>query len=150
LNLGWNNTFNYKNFSASLFFTGVFGNKIYNGSRANYTSPEMFANGKNVLKEFVTDRPATDNLPNYPSDRYLENGSYFRLQSLTIGYTFDQFADWVQSLQLYATCNNVFTITSYKGLDPEVNLGGIDPGIDYRWSTYPHTRTIMVGAKINF
>jgi iron complex outermembrane receptor protein len=150
LNLGWNNTFNYKNFSASLFFTGVFGNKIYNGARANYTSPEMFANGKNVLKEFITDRPATDNLPNYPSDRYLENGSYFRLSSLTLGYTFDKFDNWIQSLQLYATCNNVFTITSYKGLDPEVNLGGIEPGVDYRWSTYPHTRTIMVGAKINF
>ena len=150
LNLGWNNTFNYKNFSASLFFTGVFGNKIYNGARANYTSPEMFNNSKNVLKEFITDRPATDNLPNYPSDRYLENGSYFRLSSLTLGYTFDQFAGWIQSLQLYATCNNVFTITGYKGLDPEVNLGGIEPGVDYRWSTYPHTRTIMVGAKINF
>ena len=150
LNLGWNNTFNYKNFSASLFFTGVFGNKIYNGSRANYTSPEMFANGKNVLKEFVTDRPAADNLPNYPSDRYLENGSYFRLQSMTLGYTFNQFDNWIQSLQIYATCNNVFTITGYKGLDPEVNLGGIDPGIDYRWSNYPHTRTIMFGAKINF
>lgn len=150
LNIGWNNTFTYKNFSASMFFTGVFGNKIYNGPRANYTSPEMFSNGKNVLKEFLTDRPVTDNLPNYPSDRYLENGSYFRLQSLTLGYTFDQFDDWIQSLQLYATCNNVFTITEYKGLDPEVNLGGIDPGIDYRWSNYPHTRTIMFGAKINF
>ena len=150
LNLGWNNTFSYKNFSAALFFTGVFGNKIYNGSRANYSSPEMFANGKNVLKEFITDRPATDNLPNYPSDRYLENGSYFRLSSLTLGYTFDHFDGWIQNLQLYATCNNVFTITGYKGLDPEVNMGGIDPGIDYRWSTYPHTRTMMVGVKINF
>ena len=150
LNLGWNNTISYKNFNAAMFFTGVFGNKIYNGSRANYSSPEMFANGKNVLKEFITDRPATDNLPNYPSDRYIENGSYFRLQSLSLGYTFDQFDDWIKSLQLYVTCNNVFTITSYKGLDPEVNLGGIDPGIDYRWSTYPHTRTIMIGAKINF
>ena len=150
LNLGWNNTITYKDLSISMFFTGVFGNKIYNGSRANYSSPEMFANGKNVLKEFITDRPATDNLPNYPSDRYLENGSYFRLQSLSVGYTFHKFADWIQSLQLYATCNNVFTITGYKGLDPEVNLGGIEPGIDYRWANYPHTRTIMVGAKINF
>ena len=150
LNVGWNNTFNYKNFSASLFFTGVFGNKIYNGARANYSSPEMFANGKNVLKEFITDRPATDNLPNYPSDRYLENGSYVRLSSLTLGYTFDKFDNWIQSLQVYATCNNVFTITSYKGLDPEVNMGGIEPGLDYRWSTYPHTRTIMAGIKVNF
>ena len=150
LNLGWNNTFTFKNLSASLFFTGVFGNKIYNGSRANYSSPEMFANGKNVLKEFVTDRPVTDNLPNYPSDRYLEDGSYFRLSSATLGYTFNRFNNWIESLQLYATCNNVFTITGYKGLDPEVNMGGIDPGIDYRWSTYPHTRTILLGVKVNF
>lgn len=56
----------------------------------------------------------------------------------------------MNSLQLYVTANNLFTITGYKGLDPEVNLGGIDPGVDYRWSNYPHTRTIMLGAKINF
>ena len=150
LNLGWNNTLTYKNWSASCFFTGVFGNKIYNGSRAQYTSPEMFSNGKNVLKEFVTDRPATDISGNIPSDRFIENGSYLRLQSLTLGYTFTKFNGWLQNAQLYATVNNVFTITSYKGLDPEVNLGGIDPGVDYRWSNYPHTRTFMLGLKVNF
>ena len=69
LNLGWNNSFNYKNWNATIFITGVFGNKIYNGARANYSSPEMFANGKNVLKEFITDRPATDTGGNIPSDR---------------------------------------------------------------------------------
>lgn len=150
LNLGWNNTLTYKNWSASCFFTGVFGNKIYNGSRAQYTSPEMFTNGKNVLKEFITDRPATDISGNIPSDRFIENGSYLRLQSLTLGYTFTKFNGWLQNAQLYATVNNVFTITSYKGLDPEVDLGGISPGVDYRWSNYPHTRTVMLGLKVNF
>ena len=150
LNLGWNNTLNYKNWNMTLFFTGVFGNKIYNGSRAHYTAPDFFAGGKNVLKEFITDRAVADNLSNIPSDRFLEKGDYFRLQTLSIGYTFDKLGDWLQSLQLYATCNNVFTITGYKGLDPEVNMGGISPGVDYRWSNYPHTRTIMVGTKINF
>ena len=48
------------------------------------------------------------------------------------------------------TCNNLFTITGYKGLDPEVNMGGLAPGVDYRWSTYPHSRTTMVGLKVNF
>ena len=150
LNFGWNNTFSYKNWSATLFFTGVIGNKIYNGSRAHYTSRDFFDGGKNVLKEFITDRPATDNLSNIPSDRFLEKGDYLRLQTLTLGYTFDKLNNWMQSLQVYATCNNVFTLTSYKGLDPEVNMGGIDPGVDYRWSTYPHTRTIMVGVRANF
>ena len=150
LNFGWNNTLSYKNWNMTLFFTGVFGNKIYNGSRAHYTAPDFFAGGKNVLKEFITDRPYSDNTSNVPSDRFLEKGDYLRLQTLTIGYTFDKLGDWLQSLQLYATCNNVFTLTSYKGLDPEVNMGGIDPGVDYRWSNYPHTRTIMAGVKVNF
>ena len=150
LNLGWNNTFNYKNWNLSLFFTGVFGNKIYNGSRAHYTAPDFFAGGKNVLKEFITDRSVQDNLSNIPSDRYLEKGDYFRLQSLSLGYTFEKLGDWLQSLQIYATCNNVFTISGYKGLDPEVRMDGIDPGVDYRWSTYPHTRTIMAGIRVNF
>ena len=151
LNLGWNNTLSYKNWDFSCFFTGVFGHKVYNGLRAHYTAPDFFAGGKNVMKEFVTERSAKDTGSNIPSDKFIEKGDYIRLQSLTVGYTFnDCFNGWIKSLQLYATMNNVFTITGYKGLDPEVNLGGIDPGVDYRWSTYPHTRTTMIGAKINF
>jgi iron complex outermembrane receptor protein len=150
LNLGWNNTFTYKNWSATLFFTGVFGNKIYNGTRAHYNAPDFFSGGKNVLKEYVTERPFTDTSNNIPSDRWIEKGDYLRLQTLSLGYTFKNLDGWAQNLQLYATCNNVFTITSYKGLDPEVNMGGISPGVDYRWSNYPHTRTIMIGAKVNF
>ena len=150
LNLGWNNTVNYKNWNFACFFTGVFGQDVYNGLRAHYTAPDFFAGGKNVMKEFVTERPASDTGSNIPSDKFIEKGDYIRLQSLTVGYTFNNFNGWIKSLQLYASMNNVFTITGYKGLDPEVNLGGIDPGVDYRWSTYPHTRTTMIGAKINF
>ena len=150
LNLGWNNSFTYKDFSLTAFFTGVFGNDVYNGLRAHYTAPDFFAGGKNVLKEFIYERDAKDTGSNIPSDRFIENGSYIRLQTLTLGYTFKNFDGWINNLQLYATVNNVFTITDYKGLDPEVNLGGIDPGVDYRWKTYPHTRTFMLGAKINF
>lgn len=147
LNFGWNNTFNYKNWNATVFFTGVIGNDIYNGTRANYMSPEKLSGGKNVLKEYF-DNPTTSGC--LPSDRFIENGSYLRLSTLSIGYTFKNFNGWLQNAQLYVTCNNLFTITGYKGLDPEVNMGGIDPGVDYRWSAYPHTRTTMVGLKINF
>ena len=150
LNLGWNNTVSYKNWDFSCFFTGVFGHDVYNGLRAHYTAPDFFAGGKNVMKEFVNERPASDTGSNIPSDKFIEKGDYVRLQSLTVGYTFNNFNGWIKNLQLYATMNNVFTITGYKGLDPEVNLGGIDPGVDYRWSTYPHSRTTMIGAKINF
>lgn len=150
LNAGWNNTLTYKNWSLNAFITGVFGNDVYNSARANYTSAQMFSDGKNVLKEFLNN-PASDASGSLPSDRFIEKGSYVRLQTLSLSYTFRNcFNDWIQDLTLYGTANNLFTITNYKGLDPEVNMGGIDPGIDYRWSRYPHTRTFMVGVKINF
>lgn len=150
LNAGWNNTLTYKNWSLNAFITGVFGNDVYNSARAHYTSAQMFSDGKNVLKEFLNN-PASDASGSLPSDRFIEKGSYVRLQTLSLSYTFRNcFNDWIQDLTLYGTANNLFTITNYKGLDPEVNMGGIDPGIDYRWSRYPHTRTFMVGIKINF
>ena len=150
LNAGWNNTLTYKNWSLNAFITGVFGNDVYNSARAHYTAAQMFSDGKNVLKEFLSN-PVGDASSSLPSDRYIEKGSYVRLQTLSLSYTFRNcFNDWIQNLTLYGTANNLFTITSYKGLDPEVNMGGIDPGIDYRWSRYPHTRTFMVGVKINF
>jgi outer membrane protein OmpA-like peptidoglycan-associated protein len=150
LNAGWNNTLTYKNWSLNAFITGVFGNDVYNAPRAHYTSAQMFSDGKNVLKEFLS-FPAGDASGSLPSDRWIENGTYIRLQSLSLSYTFRNcFNDWIQDLTLYGMANNLVTISGYDGLDPEVNLGGIDPGIDYRWSRYPHTRSFMVGVKINF
>ncbi|MDR0749012.1 MAG: TonB-dependent receptor, partial [Tannerellaceae bacterium] len=86
----------------------------------------------------------------YPSDRYLEDGSYLRLSSLTLSYSFGHINDWVNNLSVYATCNNVFTLAGYKGTDPEVSLGGLTPGIQWRDNYYPHTRTFMLGMKVNF
>ena len=150
LTAGWNNSFSYKNWNLNAFITGVFGNDVYNSPRAHYTSAQMFSDGKNVLKEFLSN-PAGDASGSLPSDRFIEKGTYVRLQSLSLSYTFRNcFNNWIQDLTLYGTANNLLTITNYKGLDPEVNLGGIDPGIDYRWSRYPHARTFMVGVKINF
>ncbi len=162
LNLGWNNSLTYKNWYLTMFFTGVFGNKIYNGTRASYMAASNLASAsgtKNVLSDFAKEQVVTlgdgskviNTMPNYPSDRWIENGSYFRLQTLTLGYTFRNcFKGWINDATLYFTANNVFTITGYKGLDPEVDMGGTSPGVDYRWSVYPHTRTYMVGVKVNF
>lgn len=149
LNLGWNNTFTWKKWTLTAFFQGVFGNKILNASRAYLTNVGNVVSGKNVLASNLTDIPITDGGAHAPSDRYLENGSYLRLSSLSLGYDFGRINEWVKGLRLYATCNNVFTITGYDGLDPEVNLGGIEPGIDNR-QTYPRTRTFMFGVNINF
>ena len=150
LTLGWNNTLTYKKWSLNMFFTGVFGNDVYDCTRAQYNTVSNVAAGKNVLKEVASSQHFGDGYAQAPSDRYLENGSYLRLSTLTLGYNFGKIGDWLQGLSVYATANNLFTITSYKGLDPEVSLGGIDPGMDYRWSFYPHTRSYMIGLKVNF
>ncbi len=153
LNLGWNNTLNYKNWNMTLFFQGTFGNKIFNSMRAQYNFVGYVAGGKNVLAEIATMQKVTDvAYSDAPSDRYLENGSYFRLSSFQLGYNFPSklFNGWIRNLQLYGTVNNVFTITGYKGIDPEVDLGGITPGMDWRSTRFPHNRSYIIGVKVNF
>ena len=150
LTLGWNNTFAYKGLSLTAFFQGNFGGKVFNAPRAQYSA---IANApeKNVLKEVATEQKWSDSaFAQAPSDRYLEKGDYLRLSTLTLAYNFGKFQDWLQNLTLYATANNVFVITGYKGLDPEVDLGGISPGMDWREYRYPHTRTLMLGVKLSF
>lgn len=147
---GWNNTLTYKNWSLTAFFQGVAGNKIYNATRNYYNNVTLMNTGKNMLSEVATMQKATDSRAQAPSDRYLENGSYLRLANLQIGYDFGKIGNWINGLKVYASCNNVFTITGYEGVDPEINLGGLQPGIDWRNSTYPRTRTFMFGVNVNF
>ena len=150
LTLGWNNTLTFKNLSVNAFFQGNFGGKVFNAPRAQYS---IVANApeKNVLKEVATEQKWTDSaFAQAPSNRYLEDGSYLRLSTLTVAYNFGKIQDFVQNITLYATFNNLFVITGYKGLDPEVDLGGISPGIDWREYRYPHTRTFMLGVKLSF
>lgn len=122
LTYGWNNDFTWKNWTLTAFFQGVAGNQIYNATRNYYNNVGLVAAGKNVLSEVATEQNFSDSNAHRPSDRYLESGSYFRLATLTLGYNFGKLGDWVNNLRIYATCNNVFTITGYKGLDPEVYL----------------------------
>ena len=148
---GWNNTLTYKNWALTAFFQGNIGNKIMNATRAHYSNKALLSAGKNVLADALKDKYFTsDNTYYYPSDRYLENGSFFRLSTLSLAYTFDNLDGWLKSVQVYGTAKNVFTITGYKGLDPDINLGGLEPGLDKRETFYPHTRSFILGVKVNF
>ena len=150
LNLGWSNNFQYKNWNLDLFFTGVFGQDIYNATAEQYSNVSFVKEGRNVLKSVATEHRATDTQSQAPSNRWIENGSDFRLSSVSLGYTFGKIGNWINSLKLYATCNNVFTITGYSGRDPEINLGGLEPGMDRRTNYYPRTRSFMIGLNVNF
>lgn len=152
LTYGWNNTLTlFSKLTLTAFFQGNLGNKIMNSTRAQFSCMSILSGGKNVLRETLQD-PAFPNDPNYfiPSTYYLESGSYLRLATLSVAYTFNHLGGWLRSLQVYATAKNVFTITGYKGLDPEVELSGTEPGLDRRETFYPHTRSFMLGVKVNF
>ncbi len=151
LTLGWNNTVTWKNWDLNLFFTGVFGQKIFNEPHAYFSYIAGITQGKNVMASIRDDQLATDGLAHYPSQRYLEDGSYFKLATATIGYTFRNcFNGWLNDVRLYVSGNNLFTITGYSGRDPEINLGGLDPGHDTRSDHYPRTRQVLVGLNVNF
>ena len=144
---GWSNTFNYKQFDLGFFFRGTFGNKIFDATRADL-SYVAGATTNNILVSAANDK-ITDTRNSYYSSRYVENGSYLRLDNVTLGYTIKNPFKNVNNVRLYFTANNVFTVTGYKGIDPEITQGGVSPGIDYN-NFYPKTRTLLVGLNVSF
>lgn len=160
LTMGWNNTITWKNWDLNLFFTGVFGQKIFNEPKAAFGYLGNVSRGKNILADarnyqyWEQKEDGTvvyDHYSSMPSSRWLEDGSYFKLSTVTLGYTFRNcFNGWFDSIRLYVSANNVFTITKYSGRDPEINLGGLTPGIDTRHDHYPRARQVLVGLNVNF
>lgn len=142
---GWNNTFRYKNFDFNFFLRGVSGNKIMNATLADLNSPgeATFSN----IPVFTLDEAANDNNAYLLSDRYIESGSYLRLDNATLGYTFK--LKNASTLRLYTSGNNLFVITDYRGIDPEINMGGLTPGID-NGNYYPKTRSFIFGLNVIF
>jgi len=170
---GFTNNFSYKGVDLSVFFQFSYGNKIYNQTRAWVERLDLLTLqptsiiGPNVTKEAFNNRwqqpgdqatypginyLGTDPTFNLPHTGWLEDASYLRLKSLTLGYTFT--ANWLarvhlRSARLYVTANNLLTFTKYKGLDPEVDHftgGGIAVGYDS--GTYPQAKLYRLG--INF
>lgn len=144
--VGWANTFRYKNFDLNIFIRGVFGNKIFNATKADLFRPTT-AMSSNILVDAANESPADDNAYRY-STRFIENGSYVRFDNATLGYNFSS-NRYFKSLRLYTSVNNLFVITKFTGVDPEVNQGGIAPGVDYN-NFYPKTRTFLLGVNVSF
>lgn len=145
--MGWSNTFKYKDLELNVFIRGTFGNKIFNATRADlsYTAG---ATVNNILNSAADDK-ITDTRNSFYSDRYIESGSYVRLDNATLGYNFRNPIKSVSNIRVYVSTNNLFTITGYKGIDPEINQGGVAPGVDYN-NFYPKTRTFLLGLNASF
>ncbi|MCD8739931.1 SusC/RagA family TonB-linked outer membrane protein [Mucilaginibacter roseus] len=144
--IGWNNSFRYKSFDLNVFIRGTLGNKIFNATRADLSNTSA-ANANNILRS-ASDDKITDTRNYFYSDRYIESGSYIRLDNSSLGYNFIQPTKSISNIRLYLTANNLFVITGYKGVDPEINQGGQSPGIDYN-NFYPKTRTFLLGVNVS-
>ncbi|HEY9262255.1 TonB-dependent receptor [Chitinophaga sp.] len=147
ISYGWSNSFTYKNFDANIFIRGVSGNKILNATLANLNNPAE-ATGYNMPRFTLGESPKDAQAP-FLSTRYLENGSYLRLDNATIGYSIPMKNNYVRKLRVYVSGNNLFVITKYTGIDPEINMGGLIPGIDNN-NFYPKTRSFMLGVNATF
>lgn len=165
---GWNNTFRYKAFDMTLFFQFSGGNKIYNGTKATAADMRFWNNAEDVYLNYWTEERTNatyakpifgDNYSNgsaYPIGDWVEKGDYLRFKNIAIGYTFNT-KSWskklgISSLRLYAQAQNIFVITGYTGVDPEISsnvsesiLGG---GNDK--NTLPLARTYTMGLNISF
>ena len=157
-----NGNMRYKNFDLSIGLQGVLGNKIYNATRQTL---EDVTKGPNFLASCLDYWTPENKNASHPrltwddpnrntraeSDRYLENGSYLRLRSVQLGYTFPQtwFKGAIQHARVYINAENLFTITSYSGYSPDVNADNANyRGFDN--FIYPTNRTFMLGLNVTF
>lgn len=161
----------WKGFDLNLFFDGMYGNKIYNYTRARMESMNEFTNfGTSVLNAWTPQNTQTD-MPRFTlqdpnqnhrrvSDRWLEDGSFIRLKTLEFGYTIPKEVTnkWmIQGLRVYTAMDNLFTVTKYKGYTPDLgqnddqsggNKGTMTRGTDH--GRIPLARTISLGVQLNF
>ena len=143
---GWSNIVTWNNWDLNFFFRGVYGNDLLNFSKMSYATTQWLP-GANVLYEGTTIGLKTSPVFN---SYYIEKGSFLRLDNASIGYSFDvSKVNGLSKLRLYATGQNLFIITNYTGLDPEVEMAGLDPGVEGR-EYYPKSRTFSLGVNISF
>ncbi|WP_431215374.1 hypothetical protein ACQ86N_12140 [Puia sp. P3] len=145
--IGWGNTFTYKRFDLNIFVRGSLGAKIMNATLADLNRPVEVTNYN--LPVFSSQESSKDISAYIYSDRYVESASYLRLDNVTIGYSFPSFFKGMRSMRVYASGNNLAIITGYRGIDPEVALGGLTPGVDNK-DYYPRTRAFMLGLNVGF
>ncbi|MDR0429760.1 MAG: TonB-dependent receptor [Tannerellaceae bacterium] len=151
--VNWNNSFSYKNFDLGVTMRGAFGFQIINSPEMFFALPVVLQSGWNVMNKAFDNvygkrALATDQSLDYVS-YYIENGNYWKIDNLTLGYTFYPKIDWMKHIRIYGSISNLAVITDYNGIDPEVGVSGLTPGQDAR-SRYPAARTFTLGVSLKF
>ncbi len=146
--MSWNNTVGFKNWELEAFFTSWLGHDIYNTIDMYYGLPNV--EEQNVLAD-AFDKNKNVTGEKELSDYWIEDGDFIKLKALTLRYRFDTGnINWLQNANVYVTGRDLFTITSYSGMDPESNINGLEPGFEWHDNTYPRTRTWTLGVQLTF
>ncbi|GLB48312.1 SusC/RagA family TonB-linked outer membrane protein [Neptunitalea sp. Y10] len=146
---GWNNSFKYKNFDLSVTMRGAFDYQIINYNRMYLENPTLTQyNRLASSKEPVFGKTQLTS-PQEFNSYYVEDGDFWKIDNITLGYNLGELGKYISSARVYVTTSNTFLITGYKGIDPEVNFGGLSPGVDSR-DTYPTTRNFTLGFDVSF
>ncbi len=150
-------TVDYKGFDLAINFNGVSGNKVYDNTANSIFYKAKLAKSTNTTSAAAENLNESNNNPASVSSRYLKNGSYLRLNNVSLGYNFNTrsigFLKWASAIRLSVTGQNLFVITDYDGYDPEVNIdrniGSVSSyGIDYL--SYPKARSFIFGLNLSF
>jgi len=157
----WNNTFNYKKFDLTFYFNGILGVSVYNQARWGFLSLDgKNNNSKETLNRWTPENTNTNiqraaqvrlnALDGQLNSEFIEDASFARLSNISLGYTLiPDNPKYFKSFRLYASAQNLFVLTKYSGVDPEVSGSGlVNRGIDS--NSYPKTRTLLMGINFNF
>jgi len=144
LTVGWTNSFNYKNWDLNFSLRSSIGGKVFNTYAAQYENLTNLGL-KNILSSWLDDASYTGGV--VYSSKYLEDASYVKLDNITLGYNLKFTSAFIQKARFYLSAQNVFCLTGYSGVDPEVSLSGLAPGIEST-SYYPRTAIGTIGVSI--
>lgn len=152
-NLSWGHSLSYGNWDAEVTMRGAFGFQILNLRRMYYNVPTQ-AKGGNVMQgtfdPVFGNRPLSPNQSKQYVSYFVEDGDFWKIDNVTLGYNVDtQGISYLQQARIYASADNLYTITGYSGFDPDVNFSGLTPGFDHR-DRYPTTRRFTLGVNFTF
>lgn len=158
--LNWNNQVRFKNFDFSINMRGAFGFEILNFQKMYYGNPTIQYNVLNCafdlhpIIDLSTGQPTGKEVTINDSQRYvseyIEKGDYWKIDNVTLGYTFNKFkSKYIRNARIYASCLNLATFTGYSGIDPEVRMTDNDPGLDER-DKFPTVRSFTFGINVTF
>jgi len=150
--VNWNNTFSYKNIDLNITMRGAFDYQILNMTEMFWSAPVMLTRGNlrsNAYENVYGKRPLADDQSLQYVSYYLEDGDYWKIDNVTLGYNVGLSNPYLKRARIYASISNLYTFTSYKGIDPEVNISGLAPGIDDK-NRYPAVRSYTLGIFLTF